>query len=494
MHQVEIEGKVSLRIKNKLGWIFPITFLFYSFIKAWKEIHNQYFWYDESGQFWMSQGLNHYSPPLVEAKSILSIVTSNANFSFDPGGFTLLVRFWVEISTNYVWLRTLPQVFFFLSFLGIFLVLRIFRINNFTSSLVLLIYSVGVNGIDGSFFRPYSAEMFAFILTLYFTLKLISNETKAAKYVNYILILAIFGIWMRYGAIIWSLSILLYLFVFRKIHKTRKAIVTLQTASLIFLYFASIVFIYFFSFRHQTGDSTAKFYYTYLSSSPLFLINRYNLVFYCFIIVCIAYTRIRVSSNLRNLVIEFHGIYLLILGSYVLMSAFGVYPWNPWSHVNAPISIGCLILVAISFKGLDSKPLLIPTTLTTIVLILYLSIASHRGITNWGFSSKPKNLTNFFELQNNPCEGKKFLVNSWDSPAVRFYFEIIRPELVSRFQYPAAFTFLSPRIEGDLQLKSLDGYLQESCALIIPGLGERLDLKDWVEVTPGEVWVRKNFS
>lgn len=478
-------------IKSKLSWFFPVSFLVFSLVKAWNEVKNQYFWYDESGQYWMSQGLNHYSPPLTEAKSILSIVTSNANFSFDPGGFTLMVRIWSEISTNYVWLRTLPQVFFFLSFLGIFLILRIFHINNFTSSLVLLIYSVGVNGVDGSFFRPYSAELFAFIFTLYFTLKLISQESKGAKYLNQILILAIFGIWMRYGAMIWSLGIFLYLFFFKKIHKKSNRVVTRETGLLMFLYFASIASIYFFSFRHQTGESIAKFYYTYLSSSPLFLINRYNLIFYFFVIVCIIYTRIQAPSNLQKLVIEFHAIYLLLTVSYVLTSALGLYPWNPWSHVNAPISIGCLILIAISSNSLKSKSLLMPTIATSIFLILYLGITSHKGITNWGVNSKPNNVTNFFDLQSNPCEGKRLLVDSWDSPAVRFYFEIIRPDLVNRFQYPNAFTFLSPRVETELQLKSFDGYLLESCALILPGLGNRLNLKDWVEVTPGQVWMRK---
>ena len=71
-----------------------------------------YMWHDESGQFFMSLGLNHFSPPNESPGSFLDVIKNNNNYNLDPGGFTVLLYLWMKISTNYIWIRLLPFLFF----------------------------------------------------------------------------------------------------------------------------------------------------------------------------------------------------------------------------------------------------------------------------------------------------------------------------------------------------------------------------------------------
>jgi len=137
-------------------------------------INNPELWFDESGQFWMAKGLNHFSLPFTPNGNINDVLLNNAKYNLDPGGFTLLLHFWTMISNEPFFLRLLPLIFFILSMV---LVSRLSMIwfpkNHFISYFAgfILLFS---NLLKHYAFelRPYSMEMFTAILSLFLCYKI----------------------------------------------------------------------------------------------------------------------------------------------------------------------------------------------------------------------------------------------------------------------------------------------------------------------------------
>jgi hypothetical protein len=69
------------------------------------------FWYDESMQFWISLGSDGFSPPWTRPGDLKAMIHSNAVANLDPGGFTLLLRYWLRLGTAAWWQRLLPLLF-----------------------------------------------------------------------------------------------------------------------------------------------------------------------------------------------------------------------------------------------------------------------------------------------------------------------------------------------------------------------------------------------
>ncbi len=61
-------------------------------VLGWKELRDPNLWFDESGQFWLSQGQNHFSKPLSPDGSLEGFLQAGRRFNSDPGGYTLLIR------------------------------------------------------------------------------------------------------------------------------------------------------------------------------------------------------------------------------------------------------------------------------------------------------------------------------------------------------------------------------------------------------------------
>ncbi len=78
-------------------------------------LHNPYLWFDEAGQFFISLGLSHWSPPDAQPAGLEAMLHYHNKYLFDPFGYTLLFRVWQEVGTAAPWLRVLP----FLGFCGL---------------------------------------------------------------------------------------------------------------------------------------------------------------------------------------------------------------------------------------------------------------------------------------------------------------------------------------------------------------------------------------
>lgn len=81
---------------------------------AGRNLPNPDFWWDEAGQFWMSQGQNHSSTYQTPESPLAQGIEFGRNgYNLDPLGFTALLRVWsVVFGSDPVALRSLPFLFF----------------------------------------------------------------------------------------------------------------------------------------------------------------------------------------------------------------------------------------------------------------------------------------------------------------------------------------------------------------------------------------------
>jgi len=388
-------------------------------------------------------------------------------------------------------LRLLPELFFFTALYGILLILRIYKVTNLSSSLILFFVSIGITGGDGSFFRPYSAELFAFVYVLLFVIKLLKNPYHEQEYLPKIILLSTFGIWMRYSGFIWTLGILLSLIILRKKQILSKKTINWNNLLAGFALLLSTILIFFLSFRIQSRNSINLFYYTYLSDTPKFLLNRYNVIFYFFLIGLYLYSKCNNQKYLSKELYEFQVIYLILFTVNLFTSTIGLYPWHPWSHVYSPIPVGFVILAGITLRDQFRKlKLLTPKFTNLVAATIYLTVLMHMGIANFFAPLTHNDVTTFFNNKSNQCRGEKILVNRWDSPAVRFYFEKQRPDQMKPYDYPAKFTFIIPEFVNGKNSKIYFQNLNDYCALIIPGDYSDLNLKLWKEIVPNAIWIK----
>lgn len=179
-------------------------------------------WFDESGQFFISKGLNHFSAPFSEEGSLGDVLYNNARYNHDPGGFSLLLYFWSQVSNSIIWLRLLPFLFFILTI--VFSGLTVYEVSkdklfSFFCGLIpfFLIYCN-----YPYLLRPYSMELFCAIWGLWALFWIKKKVTVSKLFITSVILS--FLMTSRYSAIIITFVysvIVLYL-----IYKTDKTVQT----------------------------------------------------------------------------------------------------------------------------------------------------------------------------------------------------------------------------------------------------------------------------
>lgn len=103
---------------------------------AWHHLGAPNVWFDESGQYWLAQGLHHFSAPNAPAGGWARLVEYSRVFNSDPGGFTVLLRGWIALfGSSPLALRSLPFAFFVLTPAVIFLAARRIGTNSLAAVL-----------------------------------------------------------------------------------------------------------------------------------------------------------------------------------------------------------------------------------------------------------------------------------------------------------------------------------------------------------------------
>ena len=98
----------------------------------WLSVHlfSPNIWFDESGQYWLSLGLHHFTPPLSTPGGWEKIIEYGRVQNSDPGTYTLILRAWIILfGSDLAALRTLSLIFFLLGPLIIWLAGRRLEIS-----------------------------------------------------------------------------------------------------------------------------------------------------------------------------------------------------------------------------------------------------------------------------------------------------------------------------------------------------------------------------
>lgn len=419
------------------GLILPaiLTYLFFKYGKL-------DLWYDEAGQFWISQGLNHYSPAFSQRQGFLQVIENNQDYNFDPGGFSLLLFLWSYLSDSIYWLRLLPFLFFCLSLVFVNLIAREI-IDKYLRSVLLLMLIVLTPYFDISLFlRAHSMELAMSTAALYLLLRF--QDTLRKRYFYSFLIVTTILLLSRYDASI--IAIVLVALVIKAIRESGSKSYT-AVFILISTMMCTVLSVYLFMTRYQNRNLKSLDYLTYLGSNPEFILRKRHIAFICihlFLVwLLLKSTKSQVKNANLTTIIKV-AVYTNMLT--LLLSLLNIAPWDPYSRQNPLLVLATLL----ALFGHISTNLGLISNLSRNVLILFLGIFIFFGYKSWGLVSMPRNfntpvIREFFNSENTIeriKNGSHVLVESSQSPSVRFLFEKTDLNETYGSAYSANFTFL----------------------------------------------------
>lgn len=293
-----------------------------------------YLWFDESGQFFISLGLNHFSPPNELPGSFLDVIKNNNHYNLDPGGFTVLLYLWMKISTNYIWVRILPYLFFISSiFLLVDISNKLYEFKNkwIFGLVIFLIPQLVFRSLE---IRAYTMECLSTLMAIY----LITNIKKMS--ITHVLIISILSsilITSRYSSII-TFGVVSLITIIEIIISSKNKLVKLKTifvlsTPLIF----SVTLVYFFILKNQNPKLSKVSYSPYLEDNPFLLIQDYNFihVLCLFSLIFIVIFDKKLRRNIKTLI--YTSIFVNL--TFVSISLLGLYPYDPFDERNLGIFI-----------------------------------------------------------------------------------------------------------------------------------------------------------
>ena len=203
---------------KKISKVFTILLAFLPFvIVAVKNLANPNFWFDESGQFWMALGLNHYSPSFSQRSGLVDVIINNMGYNLDPGGFTVILHYWTLISSSPVWLRTLPFLFFLVSAVFLWRIACRFTSNSCLALgvAVLALFCVDNRYVHYAFeLRAYSMNYCGVIVSVFLLMRYFENQNRLNMFL-FNLAMSFF-IFSRYSFIITAFSLSVVVLIYNR--------------------------------------------------------------------------------------------------------------------------------------------------------------------------------------------------------------------------------------------------------------------------------------
>lgn len=427
--------------QNKNYWIYFSALISLAiFIRYSLNLNMSYLWFDEAGQFFISLGLNHDSPPQAQVGGIYDVILNNRFYNLDPGGFSLILHYWAGISQSHVWLRTLPFLFFLLA-LGFYFYLVHKNTQNLLYSMLALFFPILSSTASQMSveLRAYSMEMLSTVFCLFVIQKIDEGQLKFTTAFCFSIVLSLL-MTARYASIVVTsvclLFVLFLLFTNPKFEKSKFKF------GLLFItpFLITVCLIYFQSLYYQNKSVKPLFYLDYLNKHPEILLSFKSMVVLSFIVFEIIFLKYCVNN------LKFRQLRLILLFSisinviFILLSFLGVYPWAPFSNrlISAHIVLltSFAILLGLLFNFFSSRlPLLI--TNVTVIVGLSLVLGSDRLILKEHIGAQT-----IGEFQSEKVRlGSKFYVDRWESPFIRYLFEFSDRSLAKKYAYPDNFYF-----------------------------------------------------
>lgn len=257
-----MDYKNKSSFNNSLFYGIVIILYLVFFYLAARNLNENYFWYDESGQFFISQGLNHDSLPYAERGNLKDVFENNLNYNRDPGGYSILLYYWTMLGTNGLWLRSLSYLFMMGAVIfSILLTYKIFKSKKIASIAGYLCFSLQ-GGSQFYCLRAYSMELCGLIAGLWIIFWIRENIS-LKKIVISTFILCIF-LTSRYTMVMFTAIIASFVLyeIFTYNFDTKNKYFYSFVFGLPLL--ISVTLIYFFIARIQNGSFEFLNYFDYL--------------------------------------------------------------------------------------------------------------------------------------------------------------------------------------------------------------------------------------
>jgi hypothetical protein len=385
-----------------------------------ENITNQNFWFDETGQFWMAKGLNHYSKPLSPEGTIADVIANNAKYNLDPGGFTILLHFVTFLGNTPVILRILPFVFFLLSFI---LIVKIAFFWKPDSNICLLCgFVLFVSSLPPHYafeLRAYSMEMFAVLFTLY----LVHNKEKIYQKTSYAffsgLVTAV-GITARYSVIISVMPLFFFIgydVITRRIDIKKSWI---RLAAFVFPVLVMMVLVYCLTLRFQnpsinTPDYVNAFIFKKSGINSILGIKMaYLIPLLTMIILFILFRKTKWFEKYNRFVV-----FAVIQNIFfIALSILGKYTWGINSrHDIATLLIFILAIIPALFIILDKL------TKHIIFVFFVFSLVGFKVVLGIGFRYETWDST-YTNIRGSALNlTDNVLINHAASPTIRYLYE-----------------------------------------------------------------------
>lgn len=170
-----------------------------------RNLNSPNFWFDESGQFWLALGQNHFSPANTAEQSIKDVWINSKSFNLDPGGFTLLLRglIYTLQNTTPPILRFLPLLFSIVLCIGLLFWGKIAKISIFYSTIAIFYLFLNENFLYYSLeLRAYSMELCG-VVFIFLATGLLNEKITRSSYLIWLTCLTFFGL-SRYSFVIYE--------------------------------------------------------------------------------------------------------------------------------------------------------------------------------------------------------------------------------------------------------------------------------------------------
>lgn len=433
-------NKIEKKLPAKIFIIIVTVVYFITFIGVSANIRDPYLWFDEAGQFWISKGLNHYSNPLQVPKGLSDVIINNAAYNMDPGGFSILLHFWTEISNSYLWLRLLPFLFF-IGTIGTIIYLSYRWTRNINIALLLgflpfLFSSIVSMGFE---IRAYSMEYLGVILTIV-ALESLKAKISSARLFIWSCIFSIF-VTSRYSIII--VVFIASVYVVFLVWKSNKLF--WGKAFALFLYslplFASLAYIYFFAFRIQNPKIDKLIYLSYLIDDWRLLYKPISNFLYLLFVIFLVFAFV-ISLKRKSIFYKYQALLFVTVASnlsFILLSFLGKYPWEPLTNYGLPYFIITLLCFSSLLGEILVYFLTTPSSykyISVLVVVLLSLYIRKDGMVRKNPDSYLSCIGNIDYKNINAI-----YIDRWANPEVRFLFEygVLKPLEIGN--YPKKFTF-----------------------------------------------------
>lgn len=423
---------------------YGLLFLIFQLRILEKNLFNNFLWLDESGQVWMSLGQNHFSPVGTESHGITDILTNNSTYNLDPGGFTLLLRVWMELfGFEAPVLRLLPYSAYLLTFLLIQIaMMRTFRNSNLKEIATLLLIFVSTTPMVSYYAFEIRGYSFSLLLStiLFVTL---SNYIFNRSSTNFLILCSFIciSISIRYTSISYCVAITFIVVTLEIYSRNIRRFLLIVTSTL-----CMSTGIVISQLRFQFGGSADSYLAEHMlfGNSNIFTILKDNFVgFPGFLRLIVVLLSLYILFSLRRLSFSellnkrefiFSMVALLVTFFQISLSALGIIPWHSstrWAIEDLSFLFVFIILVNSESLGsrLFSKGLIwsryikyLPSLFLISLLVLVFSRESVAAIIQRNSNLQISRV--LFSGLNEKSKNDVVLIESNLYPTLRYNFEL----------------------------------------------------------------------